>query len=187
MFGRIDILLNSAGVAGGGSATTVEIAEFDKTMDINLKGTFLACRFVLPIMIEQGGGAILNIASVEGLEAQEFTAAYNASKGGVVLLTKNMAIDYARKNIRVNALCPGFIRTPLVTEVFDLEGMAEARKEIEQAHQMGRFGEPREIANAALFLASDEASFITGVALPVDGGYTAGHRFSKMTEMMGLE
>ena len=138
-------------------------------------------------MIEQGSGAIVNLASVEGIEGCAGTSAYNASKGGVVLLSKNMAIDYARKHIRVNALCPGFIKTPLVTTVFDSEGMEEARKEIENAHQLGRFGEPREIANAAFFLASDEASFITGVALPVDGGYTAGHRFTKMTEMMGLE
>jgi NAD(P)-dependent dehydrogenase (short-subunit alcohol dehydrogenase family) len=184
--GRIDILVNSAGVGGGGPVHLLETEEWDRVLDINLKGTFQVCRRVLPAMLEQGSGSVINIASVEGLEGIAGGSAYNASKGGVVLLTRNMAIDYARKGIRVNAICPGFIDTPLLRSVFELEAMAEIRNEIEQAHQLGRFGQPVEIANAALFLASDEASFVTGVALPVDGGYTAGHRFST-TKMMGLE
>ena len=103
-----------------------------------------------------------------------------------MLLTRNMAIDYGRKGIRVNAVCPGFIDTPLFRTVFDMEIVKPIREEIREAHQLGRFGKPIEIANAVLFLASDEASFVTGVALPVDGGYTAGHRFST-TKLMGLE
>lgn len=184
--GRIDVLVNSAGVAGGGAVHQVPEESWDFVLDVNLKGTYLASRAVLPLMLEQGSGSIVNIASVEGLEGFAGGSSYNASKGGVVLLTRNMAIDYARKGIRVNVVCPGFIDTPLLRSVFDMEGMQQVREEIRQAHQLGRFGTPLEIANAVLFLASDEASFVTGVALPVDGGYTAGHRFST-TRMMGLE
>jgi NAD(P)-dependent dehydrogenase (short-subunit alcohol dehydrogenase family) len=137
-------------------------------------------------MIDGGGGSIVNVASVEGLEGTEGGSAYNASKGGVVLLTRNMAMDYARKGIRVNAICPGFIDTPMLRSVFDQPGVRELLPRIVEAHQLGRLGRPIEIANAALFLASDEASFITGQALAVDGGFTAGHRFG-FARMMGLE
>jgi NAD(P)-dependent dehydrogenase (short-subunit alcohol dehydrogenase family) len=184
--GRIDILVNSAGVGGGGPVHAVEQESWDFVVDVNLKGTFLASKHVLPGMLEQGGGAIVNIASVEGIEGFAGGSSYNASKGGVITLTKNMAIDYARKGVRVNAVCPGFIDTPLFREVFAMEGVAQLKEEVREAHQLGRFGKPVEIANACLFLASDEASFVTGVALPVDGGYTAGHRFST-TKLLGLE
>jgi meso-butanediol dehydrogenase / (S,S)-butanediol dehydrogenase / diacetyl reductase len=120
----------------------------------------------------------VNIASVEGIEGFLGGSSYNASKGGVVLLTKNMAIDYARAGIRVNVICPGFIDTPMFRSVFSMEATKAMQDKIREAHQLGRFGKPVEIANAALFLASDEASFVTGVTLPVDGGYTAGHRFT---------
>jgi NAD(P)-dependent dehydrogenase (short-subunit alcohol dehydrogenase family) len=185
-FGRIDVLVNSAGVGGGGPIHTLAAEDWDRVVDINLKGTYLVSRHVLPTMLSQGSGSIVNIASVEGIEGFAGGSSYNASKGGVVLLTRNMAIDYARKGIRVNTICPGFVDTPLLRSIFDLEIMAEVKAEIVQAHQLGRFGQPLEIANAALFLASDEASFVTGVALPVDGGYTAGHRFST-AKLMGLE
>jgi NAD(P)-dependent dehydrogenase (short-subunit alcohol dehydrogenase family) len=185
-FGRIDVLLNSAGVAGGGPVHLIDAAEFDRVMDVNLKGTFLACRHVLPVMLAQGSGSIVNIASIEGIEGFEGGSAYNASKGAVILLTRGLAIDYARKGIRANAICPGFIETPLFGSLWDMPGMAEVRDRIRDAHQLGRFGKPEEIANAALFLACDEASFITGHALVVDGGYTAGHRFG-VARMMGLE
>ena len=179
--GRIDILVNSAGIAGIGSVHLVSPEDMDRCMDINFKGTYLACRHVLPFMMEQRSGSIMNIASVEGLEAQEFTAPYNASKGAVVLLSKNMAIDYGRWGIRVNAICPGFIETPMSAAIED-PGM---KARVDGAHQLGRMGTPREVANAALFLASEEASFVSGSAMTVDGGFNAGKRMG-VAELYGL-
>lgn len=184
--GRIDLLVNSAGVAGGGPVHLIEDAEWDRVMDVNLKGTLHACQAALPGMLARQSGSIVNIASVEGIEGFEGGSAYNASKGAVILLTRNMAIDYGRRGIRVNALCPGFIETPLFRSTLELEAMNEVRDKIRDAHQLGRFGQPVEIANGALFLASEEASFVTGQALAVDGGYTAGHRFG-ISGMMGLD
>jgi NAD(P)-dependent dehydrogenase (short-subunit alcohol dehydrogenase family) len=184
--GRIDVVVNSAGVAGGGAVHLAAVEEWDRVLDVNLKGTFLVCKHALSIMLEQQAGSIVNIASIEGLEGSEGGSAYNASKGGVVLLTRNMAMDYARKGIRVNAVCPGFIDTPMLARVLDNPALAEFKARIVEAHQMGRLGRPEEIANAVLFLASDEASFITGHALVVDGGFTAGHRFG-FAKLMGLE
>jgi len=184
-FGRIDVLMNAAGVAGGGPVHLLEQGGWDQCIDINLKGTYLACRAVLPAMLERGAGSIINVASIEGIEGFEGGSVYNASKGGVVLLTKNMAIDYGRKGIRVNAICPGFIETPLLDAVFGIEGVGHITEQIAAAHQLGRFGKPREIANGALFLASDEASFVSGHSLVIDGGFTAGHRFG-LSELMGL-
>jgi meso-butanediol dehydrogenase / (S,S)-butanediol dehydrogenase / diacetyl reductase len=176
--GRIDVLVNSAGVAGGGLVHMLEQKDWDRVLDVNLKGTYLVSKHVLPLMLAQGSGSIVNIASVEGIEGFLGGSSYNASKGGVVLLTKNMAIDYARAGIRVNVICPGFIDTPMFRSVFSMDATKAMQEKIREAHQLGRFGKPVEIANAALFLASEEASFVTGVTLPVDGGYTAGHRFT---------
>jgi len=184
-FGGVDVLMNAAGVAGGGAVHMLETEAWDRCIDINLKGTFLACRAVLPSMMERRSGSIINVASIEGIEGFEGGSVYNASKGGVVLLTKNMAMDYGRMGIRVNAICPGFIETPMFTDVFGLEGLAQVADGIAGAHQLGRFGRPVEIANGALFLASDEASFVSGHSLVIDGGFTAGHRFG-LSEMMGL-
>jgi NAD(P)-dependent dehydrogenase (short-subunit alcohol dehydrogenase family) len=184
--GRLDVLVSSAGVAGGGPVHLIPLEEWDRVLDVNLKGTFLAARRVLPVMLAQGSGSIVNLASVEGLEGFEGGSAYNASKGAVVLLTRNMAIDYARRGIRVNCICPGFIETPLLHALVDAPGLEATRERIRDAHQLGRFGRPSEIANAALFLASEESSFVTGHALVVDGGYTAGHRFG-LARLMGLE
>jgi len=184
--GRIDVLVSSAGVGGGGPVHLIDPTEWDRVVDINLKGSFLAARQVLPVMLEQGSGSVVNIASVEGIEGFEGGSAYNASKGAVILLTRNMAMDYARKGIRVNCVCPGFIDTPLLRSIVGMPGLEEVQDRIREAHQLGRFGEPVEIANAVLFLASDEASFVTGHSLVVDGGYTAGHRFG-LSKMMGLE
>jgi NAD(P)-dependent dehydrogenase (short-subunit alcohol dehydrogenase family) len=155
-------------------------------MDVNLRGTLLASRAVLTGMLEQNAGSIIHVASVEGIEGFEGGSAYNASKGAVNLLMRNMAIDYGRRGIRVNSICPGFIDTPLLRSVFEMPGLDEIARRIADAHQLGRFGRPEEVANAALFLASDEASFVTGVAMPVDGGYTTGHRFG-VGKLLGLE
>ncbi len=121
--GRIDIAVNSAGVAGGGPVHLLEAEEWDRVVDVNLKGTYLVCKHVLPLLLEQGGGNIINIASIEGLEASEGGSAYNASKAGVVLLTRNMAMDYARKGIRVNSICPGVNDTPLFRTFSDDSGL----------------------------------------------------------------
>jgi NAD(P)-dependent dehydrogenase (short-subunit alcohol dehydrogenase family) len=184
--GRIDIIVNAAGVAGGGPVHLMAAEDWDRVVDVNLKGTFLVCKHALPAMMEQGSGSIINIASVEGLEGSEGASSYNASKAGVILLTRNLAMDYARKGVRANCVCPGFIQTPLLQQVLDIPGMKEMAKRIADAHQLGRFGTPEEVANAALFLASDEASFVTGHSLVVDGGYTAGHRYG-FGKLMGLE
>jgi NAD(P)-dependent dehydrogenase (short-subunit alcohol dehydrogenase family) len=185
-FGGIDTVVSSAGVAGGGPVHLLPVEEWDRVIDVNLKGTFLVCKHVLPGMLERRSGSIINIASIEGLVASEGGSAYNASKAGVVLLTRNMAMDYGRMGIRANAICPGFIETPLFHEVFGMAGLDEYRERIVDASQVGRAGRPEEIANAVLFLASDESSFVTGHALVVDGGFTAGHRVG-LTRLMGLE
>jgi NAD(P)-dependent dehydrogenase (short-subunit alcohol dehydrogenase family) len=136
-------------------------------------------------MLEQRSGSIINVASVEGLQGTEGGSSYNASKAGVVMLTKNMAIDYGRAGIRVNAICPGFIDTPLLRAVMGSDNMAQYREEYANDHMLGRFGRPEEIAAAALFLASDDASFVTGHALAVDGGYLAGTR-TGLSDLMGI-
>ena len=183
--GGADGLVNSAGIGGGGPVHLVEKEDWDRVIGVNLTGTFLASKHLLPVILESGGGSIVNIASVEGIEGFEGGSSYNASKGAVVLLTRNMAMDYARKGVRVNSVCPGFIDTPLAAEVLGMDEMRPIRERIREAHQLGRFGQPEEVANGILFLLSDEASFVTGHALVVDGGYTAGHRFG-LSEMMGL-
>ena len=183
---RLDVLLTAAGVAGGGPVHLLDSAEWDRVQDINLKGTFLSAKAALPAMIEQRSGSIITIASIEGLEGTEGGSTYNASKGGVVILTKNMAIDYGRRGIRANAICPGFIQTPLLSSVLDAEPMTVFRDRIREQHQLGRFGRPEEIAGAAFFLASDDSSFVTGQAIAVDGGFTAGLRVG-ITGLMGLE
>jgi NAD(P)-dependent dehydrogenase (short-subunit alcohol dehydrogenase family) len=180
--GRIDICVTAAGIASGGPVHMVDPADWQRVLDVNLTGTMLSARAVLPHMIEARGGSIITVASVEGLEGCEGGSSYNASKGGVVLLTKNLANDYGRLGIRANAICPGFIDTPMFQAVI---GQHPSRDAIREQHKLGRFGRPEEIAGAALFLASDDASFVTGVALPVDGGYTAGHSYG-LAAMLGL-
>jgi NAD(P)-dependent dehydrogenase (short-subunit alcohol dehydrogenase family) len=184
-FGRIDVLVNCAGTAGGGPVHMLSSDEWDRVVDINLKGTFFACKHVLARMLERESGNVINIASVEGIEGFEGGSAYNASKGGVMLLTRNLAMDYGRKGIRVNVICPGFIKTPLANSVFT-GALAEPLARVVEATQLGRMGEAEEIASAALFLASDDASYVTGQSLVVDGGYTCGHRVG-ISRMLGLE
>lgn len=180
--GRIDIVVTAAGIASGGPVHMITLDEWQRCQDINLTGTMLSVKAVLPTMIEQRSGAIITVASVEGLEGCEGGSTYNAAKGGVVLLTKNLANDYGRLGIRANAICPGFIDTPMFRSVVDAMPYKDA---IEAQHKLGRFGRADEIAGAAYFLASDDSSFVTGVALPVDGGYTAGHWYG-MTDLLGL-
>ena len=132
-------------------------------------------KHVLPILIAKGAGSIIHIASVEGLQGAMGSLAYNASKGGVVIMTKNMAIDYGSAGIRVNCVCPGVIETPM-SSVLNTPGLEAVREQLRKKHLLDRFGKPEEVAAAALFLASDDASFVTGTSLVVDGGWTAGFR-----------
>jgi NAD(P)-dependent dehydrogenase (short-subunit alcohol dehydrogenase family) len=172
-FRRIDVLVNAAGVEGVGAAHELTQESWDRTIDINLKGSFLVAKHVLPSMLAQGAGSVIHVASVEGLEGMAGSMSYNASKGGVVLMTKSMALDYGPSGIRVNCVCPGLILTPLTDIV------QRAKPVLDQMvswHALGRAGRPEEVAAAALFLASDDASFVTGHALVVDGGWTAGRR-----------
>ena len=184
--GRIDSIVTAAGVASGGPVHLIPTEEWQRVQDINLTGTFLSVKAVIDTMLEQRSGTIITVASVEGLEGAEGGSTYNASKGGVVLLTKNLAMDYSRMGIRSNCICPGFIDTPLFQSVIGQPSQAEFAEKIKEQHKIGRFGRPEEIAGAAFFLASDDSSFVSGHALPVDGGYVAGHRHGH-TKLMGLD
>jgi NAD(P)-dependent dehydrogenase (short-subunit alcohol dehydrogenase family) len=192
--GRIDGVITAAGVAGAGAAHELAAEEWHRVIGVNLTGTWLTVKPILTRMLAQdprpaGGGlergAIVTIASIEGLEGTAGGSAYNASKGGVVLLTKNLAIDYGRQGIRANAICPGFIETPMTDMIMSMEGVEAVREGFLHEHKLRRFGQPSEIAAVAAFLLSTDASFLSGVALPVDGAYTAG-RDHNITELMGL-
>lgn len=174
-FGKLDILFNNAGIWIDKKVEDLEVEEWDRIMDINLKGVFLCSKYAVPQMRTQGKGVIVNNSSCNGLVGDYGDPAYCASKGGVALLTKAMALDYARENIRVNAICCGEIETQMFLEEARVNRMSveEYRKEVASAHPMGRIGTPEEAANAVLFLACDDSSFITGTLLSVDGGLTA--------------
>jgi NAD(P)-dependent dehydrogenase (short-subunit alcohol dehydrogenase family) len=171
---RVDVLVNNAGIELSRSLFETTEEEWDRVMEVNLKGMFLMCKHVLGAMSASGGGAVVNTSSISGLLGWPDSAAYCASKSGVIGLTRQLAVDYAQYNIRVNCVCPGTTLTPMVERLFNLEKDSEkAKKTIADMHPLGRFARPEEIGEAILFLASEEASFITGAVLAVDGGYTA--------------
>ena len=174
VFGRIDVLVNNAGFGLAATVEETDEADWDRLMAVNLKGVFLGCKYVVPIMRRQGGGVIVNTASVLALVGVQDRAAYCASKGGVAALTRAVALDHVRDGIRVNCVAPGSVETPYWTDIFAKSNdVAALRKNLEQRHPMERLARPEEIAKAILFLASDESSFCTGSTLVVDGGWAA--------------
>jgi NAD(P)-dependent dehydrogenase (short-subunit alcohol dehydrogenase family) len=172
-YGRLDCAVNNAGIAEEHQllADADDDAQFDRIMGVNVKGVWLCMRQQLRQMLKQGGGAIVNVASTSALVASPMHAICSASKHAVVGLTKTAAVEYARSGIRVNSLCPGAVKTPMLARVLEREGTTE--KKLKAAHPIGRFAEAAEIADAALWLCSDQASFVTGHQLVVDGGLTA--------------
>ncbi|HEX7124605.1 MAG TPA: SDR family oxidoreductase [Thermodesulfobacteriota bacterium] len=173
-WGRIDVLVTCAGISVGGTMATIDEALWDRVFAVNVKGTYLWVREVLPHMIAAGAGSIVTLGSQLAVSGGRNNAAYIASKGAIVALTRTMAVDHAAQGIRVNALMPGVIDTPMsrksLTRYADVDA---TRERWARRHAMGRFGTPHEVASAALFLASDESSFTTGSLLFVDGGWTA--------------
>jgi NAD(P)-dependent dehydrogenase (short-subunit alcohol dehydrogenase family) len=173
-FGTLHVLHNNAGVLIPGTVETLDLEGWNRTLAVNLTGAFLCSRFAIPHLVATGNAAIINTASSAALVAEKSIAAYCASKGGLLMLTKQMAVDYARAGVRVNCLCPGWIDTPFNDPVIEEAGGRAALERLLDAFvPMGRQGVPGEVAAAALFLASDEASLVTGHALVVDAGLTA--------------
>ncbi len=164
-FGKVDIVFNNAGIGRVHSSHDLDYSEWRNTVNVDLDGVFLVAREAIREMLESGGGTIVNTASMYGWVGSPGSAAYNAAKAGVINLTRSLALEYAEKNIRINALCPGFIDTPIIPE--------ESKKELSAITPMKRLGKAEEMAKAVLFLASDDSSYMTGNSLTVDGGYTA--------------
>lgn len=174
-YGRIDILCNNAGIGSTTDVVDCEPDDWDRVMTVNVKSVYLGCKYAVPGMIEQGGGVIINTASVAGMVGIVKRAAYCASKGAVIALTRQVAIEYVKQRIRVNCLCPGTVDSPWVERLLaQSDDRVAAREALEARQPMGRLGTPEEVAAAALYLASDDAAFITGTGLVIDGGWTAG-------------
>ena len=179
-YGRLDVLFNNAGIWRGGTLLDISEEDWDRSMDVNVKGIYLVSRYAVQQMMRQEGGSIINAASVAALRGSPMSAAYNASKGAVLLLTKCMALDFGRYGIRVNCTCPGVIETQMADDLLTYRSLGDDdRKQAlletyEERHASGRLGRPEEVAKVVLFLASDESSFVTGAAWPVDGGLSAG-------------
>jgi NAD(P)-dependent dehydrogenase (short-subunit alcohol dehydrogenase family) len=171
-FGGIDVVFSNAAILMCKNVTSTSAQEWDQLMRVNLRSAFLLCKYTIPVIKERGGGSIVIDASIDGVYVPPEEAAYITSKAGLIALTKSMSVDYGRDNIRVNCVVPGWVETPMNKEYFAEPGNREKAGKL---HSLGRIGKPREIAYAALFLASDEASFITGCSLIVDGGITAGY------------
>jgi NAD(P)-dependent dehydrogenase (short-subunit alcohol dehydrogenase family) len=172
VFGRVDILFNNAGIVPHGKIHQTSEADWDRTMAVNVKSMYLLCHEVVPVFVKQGGGVILNTSSATALRSVVDRAAYGASKGAVLALTRSMALDYVRDNIRVNCLCPGTIDTPSLRQrLAAFPDPEEARRQFVARQPMGRLGTAEEVAQAALYLVSDEARFVTGTAFSIDGGF----------------
>ncbi len=169
---RLDILFNNAGISVVGTVETLTEEEWDRVMGVNLKSVFLGSKFAIPHMRRQGGGCIINMASANGIRPYTNRDAYSASKGAIISLTKGMALGFVKDNIRVNCLCPGTVETAILNGVASklYPDMETARQAFIARQPMGRMGKPEEIAHAALYIASDEAAFMTGSALVIDGG-----------------
>ena len=179
-FGCLDILHNNAFAQETGFVSEISLEGWNRTFSVTLTGTFLGIKYAIPVMLEQGGGVIVNTSSVCGIRSDFGMAPYNAAKAGVISLTKSTAIEYANKGIRCNCVCPGIILTPGIKAFFDEDGDESPKPEIESLrkrminiHPIGRLGKPEEVARVVLFLASDEASFVTGATYVVDGGSLA--------------
>ena len=171
-YGRLDVLFNNAGIEGEQAPTAdATLENFDRVIGINLRGVFLGCKHGIEAMLRTGGGTIINNASVAGLVGFAGIPAYCAAKGGVVQLTRTAALEYATRGVRVNCLCPGIIDTPMVDRFTHDD--AQARAQMETLEPVARMGTPREVAQLALFLASERSSFVTGAVIPVDGGFVA--------------
>ncbi len=175
-FGGIDVLYNNAGISPGDDASVLDtsVEAWQRVQDVNTKGVFLCCKHGIPYLLERGGGSVINVASfVAILGAATSQISYTASKGAVLAMSKELGVQFAREGVRVNALCPGPVETPLLLAIFGDDPAAFARRQVHWP--TGRLGKPREIVNAALFLASDESSFVNGAAFVVDGGLTAAY------------
>jgi NAD(P)-dependent dehydrogenase (short-subunit alcohol dehydrogenase family) len=170
MFGGLDALFNNAGTLRPGTAVDLAVEDWDLVMAVNVRSVFLGAKYAVPALAARGGGTIVSTASVSGLNGDPASVVYSASKAAVINLTRSLAVDHARQQIRVNCICPGAIDTPPVGRML---GDPEARARSERAHPLGRIGRPEEIAAAAVWLSSEESSFVTGEALVVDGGLTA--------------
>jgi NAD(P)-dependent dehydrogenase (short-subunit alcohol dehydrogenase family) len=179
-YGRLDVLFNNAGIWRGGTILDISEDDWDRTMAVNIKGIYLVSRSAVQQMMRQGSGSIINAASVAALRGSPMSAAYNASKGAVMLLTKCMALDFGRYGIRVNCTCPGLIETQMAEELLSYRSLGDDdRKQAlletyQERHAVGRLGQADDVARVVLFLGSDESSFVTGAAWPVDGGLSAG-------------
>ncbi|HEX8680712.1 MAG TPA: SDR family oxidoreductase [Ardenticatenaceae bacterium] len=174
-YGRVDILCNNAGIGSTTDVVECEPDEWDRVMTVNVKSVYLGCKYAIPHMLERGSGVIINTASVAGMVGIVKRASYCASKGAVIALTRQVAVEYVTRGIRVNCLCPGTVDSPWVERLLQqADDRVAARQALEARQPMGRLGTPEEVAAAALYLASDDAAFITGTGLVIDGGWTAG-------------